>query len=58
MLCKKLKETDESISKVAGHKVKIIEQSGAKISDILTKSDLFSGVDCCRQNCRSCMARF
>ena len=53
-LSKLLKEKEIELEKVTGDKLKIVEKSGTKIEDILTKTDPWKGSDCRRENCFLC----
>ena len=56
-LAKKLRENEEDLVKITGTKVKIIERTGTKIQDLLTRSNPWKGSDCERQNCLLCFTK-
>ena len=56
-LAKKLRENEEHLVKITGTKVKIIERTGTKIQDLLTRSNPWKGADCERQNCLLCFTK-
>ena len=50
-LARNLREKENELEKVTGDRIKIVEKSGTKLEDILTKTDPWKGTDCGRQNC-------
>ena len=56
-LARKLRENEENINKITHNRVKIIERTGTKLQDLLTKSDPWKGTDCQRQNCLLCFTK-
>ena len=56
-LAKLLRENEEKLVKLTNCKVKIIERTGTKIQELLTKSNPWKGHDCERQNCLLCFTK-
>ena len=53
-LAKELRNKENEMYKITGDKMKIVEKSGNKLEDILTKKDPWRGADCGRANCFLC----
>ena len=53
-LAKLLRQNEEKLVELTGTKLKIVERSGTKLVDILTKSNPWQGQDCSRRNCLLC----
>ena len=53
-LAKMLRENEERLSQLTLTKLKIVERTGTKLQDILTKSNPWQGQDCTRENCLLC----
>ena len=53
-LAKKLRENEEQVSKITKNRVKIVERTGVKLQDVLTKANPWKGQDCERKNCLLC----
>ena len=53
-LAKLLRENEEKLSELTSTKLKIVERTGTKLQDILTKSNPWQGTDCTRKNCLLC----
>ena len=53
-LAKLLRQNEEKLEELTGTKLKIVERSGTKLVDILTKSNPWQGQDCSRKNCLLC----
>ena len=56
-LAKLLRENEEKLSELTLTKLKIVEKSGDKIQDIITKSNPWQGEDCSRTNCLLCYTK-
>ena len=56
-LAKKLRENENNINKLTKNRIKIIERTGTKLQDLLTRSDPWKGSDCQRQNCLLCFTK-
>ena len=56
-LAKALRRNEEYLQEITGNRVKIVEKSGTKIEDILTKTDPWKGLDCGRTNCFLCATK-
>ena len=56
-LAKKLRENESNIKNITKHKIKIIERTGTKLQDLLTKADPWKGTDCSRENCLLCFTK-
>ena len=56
-LAKKLRENEEAMEKVTGYRLKIVERSGIKIENLLTKSNPCSGEECSRVGCLLCKTK-
>ena len=56
-LAKKLRENEENFSKITQNKIKIVERTGTKLVDLLTKADPWKGADCQRENCLLCLTK-
>ena len=50
-LAKLLRENEEKISKMTENSIKIVERTGVKLQDTITKSNPWKGQDCGRKNC-------
>ena len=46
VLAEGIRREEDTISRLSGHRVKIIEKAGRKLSELLVKSDPFGGADC------------
>ena len=53
-LAKKLRESEENMEKLSGFKIKIVEEAGEKIMDILHSSNPWRGENCGREGCWLC----
>ena len=56
-LARELRKNEEELARITGTKLKIVERSGTKLVDILTKSNPWQGEDCERQNCLLCYTK-
>ena len=56
-LAKLLRENEEQLVKITGSKVKIVERTGKKIQDLLTRANPWKGQDCERENCLLCYTK-
>ena len=56
-LAKLLRENEEKLVELTGCKVKIVERTGTKIQELLTRSNPWKGHDCGRQNCLLCFTK-
>ena len=46
ILAKELRELEYSLEPIIGHRLKIVEQAGTKLQDLLTSSNPWKGKDC------------
>ena len=53
-LAKRLREKLESLEKLGNLKMKIVEETGEKLVDLLHRSDAWSDTDCNREDCLIC----
>ena len=53
-LAKKLREIESEMEKTAGYRIKIVEETGDKIMDLLHSSNPWKGEDCGRERCWIC----
>ena len=53
-LAKRLREKLESLEKLGNLKIKIVEETGEKLVDLLHRSDAWSNTDCNREDCLIC----
>ena len=53
-LQKRMKECLDKISPMLGFKVRVTEKGGTPLSSLLSNKDLWSGVECGRETCRTC----
>ena len=56
-LAKLLRENEEKLVKITDSKIKIVERTGIKIQELLTKSNPWKGNDCERENCLLCYTK-
>ena len=56
-LAKLLRENEEQLEKITGTKLKIVERTGVKLVDLLTRSNPWQGYDCTRLNCLLCYTK-
>ena len=56
-MAKLLRENEEKLVQLTGSKVKIVERTGTKIQDLLTRSNPWKGHDCQRENCLLCFTK-
>ena len=56
-LAKKLRQNEEVLAKITKSKLKIVERTGMKLQDVLTKSNPWKGHDCSRMNCLLCYTK-
>ena len=56
-LARKLRKVDTDVEKLTGYKIKIIEEAGEKVMDILHSSNPWRGKDCGGTNCWLCMTK-
>ena len=56
-LAKNLRVNEEHLSKVSNNKIKIVERTGTKLVDLLTRSNPWKGADCERENCLICFTK-
>ena len=56
-LAKQLRENEEKLEKLTNTRIKIVERTGTKIQDLLTRSNPWKGHDCERQNCLLCYTK-
>ena len=56
-LAKRLRENEENLNKITKNRIKIVERTGTKLQDLLTKSDPWKGSDCSRPNCLLCFTK-
>ena len=54
ILAEELRKNEEIISNQSGYKIKLVERSGTKITDLLVKSDPFKIGQCQCPNCPPC----
>ena len=56
-LAKKMREAESGLEKTTGYRMKIVEEGGEKIMDILHTSNPWKGEDCGRDKCLLCMSK-
>ena len=56
-LAKRLRENEEQLLKLTGSKIKIVERTGTKLQDLLTRANPWKGSDCERENCLLCYTK-
>ena len=56
-LASALTEKETRLEEITGDKVKIFEQGGQKLGNVLKGSDPWKGLDCKRKNCFLCMTK-
>ena len=56
-LANRLRENEESMEKMSGYKLKIVERGGTKIVDMLHKANPWAGQDCERKKCLLCTTK-
>ena len=56
-LAKLLRENEEKLEKMTRTKLKIVERTGIKMVDLVTRSNPWQGQDCSRENCTLCMTK-
>ena len=56
-LAKKMREAEAGLEKTTGYRMKIVEEGGEKIMDILHTSNPWKGEDCGRDKCLLCMSK-
>ena len=56
-LARALRENEEKLEKLTRTKVKIVERTGRKLVDLVTKSNPWQGQDCQRMNCLLCTTK-
>ena len=57
LLAKQLRENEEKLEKLTNTRIKIVERTGTKIQDLLTRSNPWKGHDCERHNCLLCYTK-
>ena len=57
VLAKQLRENEEKLASLTKNKVKIVERTGTKLQDIITKANPWKGKDCERKNCMLCFTK-
>ena len=53
-LANKIRESEASMEKMTGQRLKIVEKVGVKLVDILHKADPWAGQECGRKGCLLC----
>ena len=56
-LAKRLRENEEKLAKITNTKIKIVERTGVKLQDLLTKANPWKGHDCETKNCLLCYTK-
>ena len=56
-LAKKLRNAEEEMEKLSGFKIKVVEEVGEKVKDILHSSNPWRGEDCGREGCWLCQTK-
>ena len=56
-LASKLREGEEQMEKLTGYRLKVVEQPGEKLLDLLQTSNPWRGQDCGRQGCWLCKTK-
>ena len=56
-LARRLREAEAKIETMTGYRLKIVERAGAKLEDVLRKSDPWQGMDCGREGCLLCLTK-
>ena len=56
-LAKNLREDEADMEKITGYKIKIVEEAGEKVRDILHSSNPWRGDDCGREGCWLCRTK-
>ena len=56
-LAKTLQEKEIKLNEITGDKIKIVERSGNKLEDLLTRNNPWKGKDCGRPNCLLCTTK-
>ena len=56
-LAKQIREAETDMEKTTGYKIKVVEESGEKIMDILHTSNPWKGEDCGREKCLLCKTK-
>ena len=56
-LAKTLQEKEIKLKEITGDKIKIVERSGNKLEDLLTRNNPWKGKDCGRPNCLLCTTK-
>ena len=56
-LAKRLRENEEQLVKLTGSKIKIVERTGTKLQDLLTRANPWTGSDCERENYLLCYTK-
>ena len=56
-LARRLREAEAKLETLTGYRLKVVERSGTKLVDILTKSDPWQGADCGRKGCILCLTK-
>ena len=52
-----LRKEEAVISERAGYRVKLVERAGAKLTELLVRSDPFGGQPCGREDCMPCLSK-
>ena len=53
-LAKRLRTEEDTLAKITGYRVKIVERGGTMVKRVVHKSNLWSGKDCDREDCPIC----
>ena len=56
-LAKRLREVEQDMEKNSGYRIKIVEEAGEKVLDILHSSNPWKGEDCGRDKCLLCATK-
>ena len=56
-LTKQLRNAEDQLDKLTGYRLKIVERAGAKLEDLLTRSDPWAGMECGRKMCLLCKTK-
>ena len=52
-----LRGAEEKLAELTGYKLKVVERGGQKLSDLLTSSNPWRGIDCGRELCLLCESK-
>ena len=56
-LAKEIREAEEKLGSMTGYRLKVVERSGDKLEDLLTRSNPCQGMDCGRKMCLLCQTK-